>query len=136
MLNKKIKEVDYKKRDNQLPNSEVKRGAAASEKMLAELEIKAMREWYVTISKYLISRLPIDDDILKHLENLHPLIQHQHGTTKRLKKLIAAVPHILTDLEVDSALEEWIVYTHEDIPENWYLKEQATDKTTGEMSSS
>jgi len=31
---------------------------------------------------------------------------------------------------VDSALEDWIVYTHEDIPENWYLKEQATDKTT------
>ena len=30
---------------------------------------------------------------------------------------------------MDSALEEWIVYTHEDIPENWYLKEQATDKT-------
>jgi hypothetical protein len=33
-------------------------------------------------------------------------------------------------VKVDSALEEWIVYTHEDIPENWYLKERATDKTT------
>ena len=57
-------------------------------------------------------------------------MQHQHGTIRRLKKLIAAVPHILTNIKVDSALEEWIVYTHEDIPENWYLKEQATDKTT------
>jgi len=104
MLDKRIKEVDYKKRDNQLPNSEVKRGAAASEKMPAELEIKAMRECYVTISKYLISHLPIDDDILEHLEILYPLMQHQHGTTRRLKKLIAAVPHILTDIEVDSAL--------------------------------
>jgi len=56
-------------------------------------------------------------------------MQHQHGTTKRQKKLIAAVPHVLTDVEVDSALEEWIVYSHEDIPENWYLEEQATDKT-------
>ena len=60
MLNKKIKEVDYKK----LPNSEVKR-AAASEKMPQEIEIKAMRECYVTISSYLTSHLPIDDDILK-----------------------------------------------------------------------
>jgi len=66
MLNKKIKEVDYKK----LPNSEVKR-AAASEKMPQEIEIKAMRECYVTISSYLTSHLPIDDDILKHLEILH-----------------------------------------------------------------
>jgi len=31
---------------------------------------------------------------------------------------------------VDSALEKWIVYTHKDIPENLYLKEHATDKTT------
>ena len=76
MLNKKIKEFDYKKRDNQLPNSEVKRGAAASEKMPPELAIKAMRECYVTISRYLISHLPIDDDILKHLEILHQLMQH------------------------------------------------------------
>jgi len=60
----------------------------------------------------------------KHLEILHQLMQQQHGTTKQLKKLIA------TDIEVDSALEEWVVYTHKDIPENWYLKEQATDKTT------
>ena len=65
MLNKKIKEVDYKKGDNQIPNSEVKRGAAVSEKMPPELEIKVMREFYVTISRYLISRLPIDDDIMK-----------------------------------------------------------------------
>jgi len=63
----------------------------------------------------------------KHLEILHQLMQHQHGTTKRLKKLIAAV---LTDIEVDSTLEEWVAYTHEDIPENWNFKEQATDKTT------
>jgi len=53
MLNKKIKEVDYKKGDNQLSNSEVKRGAAASEKMPLELEIKTMRECYVTISRYI-----------------------------------------------------------------------------------
>jgi hypothetical protein len=89
--------------------------------MPPELEIKTMRECYVTISRYLISHLPIDDDILKHLEILHPLMQHQHGTIRRLKKLIAAVPHILTNIKVDSALEEWIVYTHEDIPENWYF---------------
>jgi len=48
MLNKKIKDVDYKKVDNQLPNSEVKRGAAASEKMPPELEIKVMRAFFVT----------------------------------------------------------------------------------------
>jgi len=48
-------------------------------------------------------------------------MQHQHGTIRRLKKLIAAVPQILTNIKVDSALEEWIVYTHEDIPENWYF---------------
>ena len=57
-------------------------------------------------------------------------MQHQHGTIRRLKKLIAAVPHILTNIKVDSALEEWIAYTHEDIPEKWYFYEQATDKTT------
>jgi len=65
MLNKKIKEVDYKKGDNQIPNSEVKHGTTASEKMPPELEIKTMREFYVTVSRYLISRLPIDDEILK-----------------------------------------------------------------------
>jgi len=53
MLNKKIKEADYKKGDSQLPNSEVKRGAAASEKMPPELEMKTMREFYVTISRYI-----------------------------------------------------------------------------------
>jgi len=56
--------------------------------MAPELEIKAMKEFYVTISRYLISHLPIDD-ILKHLEILHPLMQHEHGTTKRLEKFPA-----------------------------------------------
>jgi len=65
MINKKIKEVDFKKGDNWIPNSEVKHGAAASENMPPKLEIKAMRELYVTISRYLINRLPIDDEILK-----------------------------------------------------------------------
>jgi len=74
MLNKKIKEVDYKKGDKQLANLEVKCGAAASEKMPREIEIKVMRECYVIISRYLTSHLPIDDDILKHLEILHPLM--------------------------------------------------------------
>jgi len=58
------------------------KNTTSSEMMPPELEIKTMREYYVTISRYLISHLPIDDDILKHLEILHPVMQQQQWNNK------------------------------------------------------
>ena len=40
-----------------------------------------------------------------------------------------AVPKVISEVDADSAVTEWDLYTHEEIPENWYIKEVIEDMT-------
>ena len=54
----------------------------------------------------------------------------QPGTSRGLKKILVAVPQVIPEVDVDSAVTEWDLYMHEEIPKNWYIKEIIEDKTT------
>ena len=127
MCTKEITEVEYEKVENQLAYVDLKRGS--TDKAPSELEMKKMRECYIVIARYLIKNLPIGSSLLKNLEILHPLMRKQPGTSRRLKKLLVAVPQVIPEVDTDTTVTEWNMYTHEEVPEEWFVKEVMTDKT-------
>ena len=92
--------------------------------------MKKMKECYVVKVKYLIKNLPIENSFSKNLEILHPLMRTQSGTSRGLKKIPVAVPQVIPEVDVDSAVTKWDLYMHVEIPKNWYIKEVIGDKTT------
>ena len=127
MLTRNIADVEYDNAESQLAYDDMKRGSTLKP---PDLEMNKMKECYVVIAKYLIKNLPIENSFLKNLDILHPLMRTQAGTSRGLKKIPVAVPRVILEVDVHSAVAEWDLYMHEEIPKNWYIKEVIEDKTT------
>ncbi|CAF2981368.1 unnamed protein product, partial [Rotaria sp. Silwood2] len=72
--------------------------------------------------KELIKSLPINNNFLRHLQCLDPLMRKESSRTSIMYPA-RNVPHFLNNEKVDLVGAEWRVYELADIPEEWYKKD-------------
>ncbi|XP_050044186.2 uncharacterized protein [Dermacentor andersoni] len=65
------------------------------------------RAFYISCTKYLVSRLPLDNKVLFHSRFLKPGVVGDHYTTS-LRYIANALPQVMPPSEVSSLTDEWL----------------------------
>ena len=78
-----------------------------------------MRSFFHEVSKYLLSCLPLDSEMLQDLSCLHPSCQKK--STGAIKRVALRLPQVFSSGEVGVLIDEWKIYQEEKIPKSWYI---------------
>ena len=102
---------------------------AGSRELLGKLEggcqkslLRDMRSFYQEVFKYLVTRLPLDEPVVRNVQCLHPEVKNQDAAQKMLPKLAECLPNISKE-EAMRACDEWKMYREEDVAEKFIYDE-------------
>ncbi|GBN24967.1 hypothetical protein AVEN_245945-1 [Araneus ventricosus] len=103
-------------------------------KMLSSIEAAAKRcfkldakNFYFSVTSYLLKKLPLKNQLLKSIQVLHPVARKEPvnktiGMVKRLTKMLS---RCVQQEEMDKILDEWRIYvSDEEIKEEWSVEKQ------------
>lgn len=93
-----------------------------SERRKAEF-LAGTRSFYKATTRYLQSKLPLKNPLLKSLVILHPDVRKSTTAISKLKIACRELP-CCSDLEIDKAVDEWMLYQEIEIPNAWIVSEQ------------
>jgi hypothetical protein len=88
-----------------------------------EIFFADVRKIYHGISQYFQSNLPLKNDFLRDIQILHHSLKDVRSADQIIR-VARAVPHLLTDNEIDNLRDEWLAYSFETIDEKWIIKRQ------------
>ena len=74
-------------------------------------------------SKYnqvLSDPLPIGHTFVRDLTVLHPKMQEVESGEHCIRRIPQKVPQVIKDDQIPSVVDEWKLYQHQEIPEDWY----------------
>lgn len=124
---KELSHVKYNKTENQLSVKDMEVGEP-TRKALKSMSVDeqkhpllGMRSFFHEVSKYLLSHLPLDNEMLQDLACLHPLCQKESKSTGAIKRVALRLPQVVSSGEVGLLMDEWKIYQEEKIPKNWYI---------------
>ena len=127
---KKLVQVDVQSTDLQLPNSRMEIGQK-TRRTLSTLEpnqqkipLRGMRAFLQSTTKYLVTRLPIGDTFVRDLTVLHPKMQEVECGERCIRRIAQKLPQVIKDDEIPSVVDEWKLYQHQEIPEDWYKTDE------------
>ena len=79
-----------------------------------------IRNIYSSITKELIRTLPLNNDLLRHLQCLHPSMCHSETSHISIMNLARSFPQMIIPDDIDRISAEWLIYQNEKIPNEWY----------------
>ena len=86
------------------------------------LEELKMKDFYKAVTDHVLTRLPIDNELLRALSCLHPNNRQQASGVKKIKYVAEKMPCVKTE-EISSVVDEWKLYMEVEIPKSWYKVE-------------
>ena len=117
---RKLKNIDVDDSKNLLELHDMEIGAD-TEKTLSVLDsgkrktqLYDIRKFYQAVASYLQTRLPLNDDVIRSIQCLHPEVREQEKAQKLLRELCSVLPTI-EDVEVSRVTDEWKLYRAEEI---------------------
>ena len=120
---RKLKNIDVDDSKNLLELHDMEIGAD-TEKTLSVLDsgkrktqLYDIRKFYQAVAIYLQTRLPLNDDVIRSIQCLHPEVREQEKAQKLLRELCSVLPTI-EDVEVSRVTDEWKLYRAEEIKED------------------
>ncbi|CAF4034203.1 unnamed protein product [Rotaria sordida] len=125
IMNKTVKQlfsITLDSQANQKPDSKLEIGETTRNE-LKEMStndkatfFNDVRLIYLTIAQELKRTLPLNNEFLRHVRFIHPLLR-QHESTRNSMMIVAReLPHLLSDDELDQLSAEWRLYENETIP--------------------
>ncbi|CAF4274243.1 unnamed protein product, partial [Rotaria sp. Silwood2] len=81
-----------------------------------------IRNIYSSITKELTRTLPLNNDLLRHLKCLHPMMRHSETSHISIMNIARSFPQMIVPDEIDRITAEWYLYQNENIPNEWYEK--------------
>jgi len=81
-----------------------------------------IRNIYSLITKELIRTLPLNNDLLRHLQCLHPSMRLSETSHINLMNIARSFPQMNVPDDIDRISAEWLVYQNEKIPNEWFEK--------------
>ena len=76
------------------------------------------------VVKYLVDRVPLNSDLLCHLQRLHPLMRTEKSSEKSIKEVASEMSRIVLLSEHDRLMQEWQLYANEDVTRESYIDEE------------
>ncbi|KAL3221334.1 hypothetical protein MRX96_005070 [Rhipicephalus microplus] len=64
------------------------------------------RSFYIQVAKYLLSRLPFGNQVLKDLKSIHPSAVKEDSAIVALRNLAQQVPEVVPPQEVSALMDE------------------------------
>ena len=118
--------LDLKSEELQLPSRDMEIGET-TRRMLAKLPsdqqkrpLMDMRAFLQNTTQYLLNHLPIGDTLLRDLGVLHPAAKEAEDGSRCIRRFARTLHQIVQPDEIPSIFDEWNIYQHQDIPEEWY----------------
>lgn len=123
---KKLLQLDVQKSDHQLPDSRMEIGEL-THKILSilppsyqKIALRGMRTFLQTSAIYLLKHLPIGDTFVRDLTVLHPERREIEAGDRCVRGIAQSLPQVFKGDQVPIVVDEWKLYQHQEIPEDWY----------------
>lgn len=68
------------------------------------------RSFYIKCAENLLKSLPLENQVLRSLQCLHPLFRYEKVSSTYIRHLATTVPTVVLPCDVSSLVDEWIVY--------------------------
>jgi hypothetical protein len=81
-----------------------------------------IRNIYSLITKELIRTLPLNNNLLRHLQCLHPSMRLSETSHISIMNIARSFPEINIPDNIDRINAEWLIYQNEKIPNEWFEK--------------
>ncbi|PFX23157.1 hypothetical protein AWC38_SpisGene12315 [Stylophora pistillata] len=123
---KKLLQLDVQKSDHQLPDSRMEIGKPTRKipctlpPSYHKISLKGMRTFLQTSAIYLLKHFPIGDTIVRDLTVLHPEMREIEAGDHCLRRIAQSLPQVFKGNQVPIVVDEWKLYRHQEIPEDWY----------------
>ncbi|CAF4676030.1 unnamed protein product [Rotaria socialis] len=89
------------------------------------LEIgEATRRTLINVSdeEKLLRTLPLNNDLLRHFQCLHPTMRHSEASHISIMNIARSFPQMNVPDDIDRITAEWYIYQNEQIPNEWFEK--------------
>lgn len=123
-------QVRMQSTDLQLPNSRMEIGEqtpttlSTLEPNQQKIPLRGMRAFLQSTTKYLVTRLPIGDTFECDLTVVHPKMQEVECGERCIRRIAQKLPQVIKDDQIPSVVDEWKLYQHQEIPEEWYKTDE------------
>ncbi|CAF1095295.1 unnamed protein product [Adineta steineri] len=81
-----------------------------------------IRNLYTSIAHELLRTLPLKNNLLRHLQCLHPTMRHCKTSHKSIMNIARSFPQLIQSNDIDRIGAEWYIYQNENIPNEWFEK--------------
>ena len=71
-----------------------------------------------------MTRLNIGYTFVRDLTVLHPKMQEVECGERCIRRIAQKLPHVIKDDQIPSVVDEWKLYQHQEIPEDWYKTDE------------
>ena len=127
-----ICKIDLSNLDNLLSLETLKVGEetkkAISESKLKQCEVSIFRhdahKFMAIVVNYLVDRVPLNSNLLRHLQCLHPLMKTEKSSEKSIKEVASGISRIVPLSEHDNLMQEWQLYANEDVTRESHIDEE------------
>ena len=82
------------------------------------------RKFMTIVVKYLVDRVPLNSNLLHHLQCLHPLLRTEKSSEKSIIEVACEMSNIVPLSEHDNLLQEWQLYANEVVTRESYIDEE------------
>ena len=86
--------------------------------------LQGMRAFLRSTTKYLVTHLPIGDTFVHDLTVLHPKMQEVECGERCIRRIAQKLPQVIKDDQIPLVVDEWKLYQHQEIPEDWYKTDE------------
>jgi hypothetical protein len=128
---KDLKEIDVRSAANLRPLSEMDIGETTRQTLDTVKQEKHkgllmdMQHFYKTCAESLRSSLPLASTLLQDLHCLTPQARSQPESENCIRRLAQKLPQVVDDNEVTTVLDEWKLYSVDDIPVEWQISQES-----------
>ncbi|CAF1095313.1 unnamed protein product [Adineta steineri] len=81
-----------------------------------------IRNLYTSIAHELLRTLPLENNLLRHLQCLHPTMRLSTTSHKSIMNIARSFPQLIQSNDIDRIGAEWYIYQNENIPNEWFEK--------------
>ena len=82
-------------------------------------------KFYKACTKYVVSKLPLKNVVLKNLPCLHPLLRSKENSMQMVSSVIENIPILSSSTDLKKKIvQEWRKYKEENITEDFYVSER------------
>ncbi|CAF1660527.1 unnamed protein product, partial [Adineta ricciae] len=120
--------ISYYSQENQKCDATINIGET-TRRYLHELSVEEKQEFfhttrtiYFSITEELLRTLPLTNDLLRHLQCLHPSMRDSETAYISIMNIARSLPYIIHPADIDRIQAEWYLYQNENLPKDWYEK--------------